>query len=95
MSVPNDPIILLSYINFVLNAGIMLVYVPMLLHYVSKSSYGVYQMVGSFIGIMVVLDFGLGLTVTRFLAREIALARKSRTPHIIGASASLYAGLTG
>ena len=87
--------ILLSYINFALNGLIMLLYVPMLLHYVSKEQYGVYQMVGSFIAVIVVLDFGLCATVTRFVSRERSLNHPQEAQRIIQGAATLYAVLTG
>ena len=87
--------IILSYINYGVNALIMLAYVPMLLHYVSKEQYGVYQMIGSFIGVMGVLDFGLSATVTRFVARERALNHPQQQQRIIQTALGLYLVLMG
>ncbi len=87
--------ILLSYLNFGLNALIMLIYVPMLLHYVSKEQYGIYQMIGSFIGVIAVLDFGLSATVTRFVARADAKNEPQQAQRTIDAAAFLYVILTG
>lgn len=87
--------ILLSYLNFGLNALIMLIYVPMLLHYVSKEQYGIYQMIGSFIGVIAILDFGLMSTVTRFVARADAKNEPQQAQRIMDASAFLYVILTG
>lgn len=86
--------ILLSYINFAINSFIMLLYVPMLLHYVSKEQYGIYQMVGSFIGVMSIFDFGLCVTVTRFLSRAKAVNDLPQERNIIHTAGTLYALLT-
>ena len=87
--------ILLSYLHFGVNSLIMLLYVPMLLHYVSKEQYGIYQMIGSFIGVIAVLDFGLCATVTRFVARTDSLHDEQQTQQILNAAAFLYWVLTG
>ena len=39
--------ILLSYTNILLNAVLGFIYVPILLHYIGKSEYGLYQLMGS------------------------------------------------
>lgn len=41
--------ILLSYLNITLHAVIGFLYVPLLLHYIGKSGYGLYQLMGSLI----------------------------------------------
>ncbi len=87
--------ILLSYLNLGINALIMLAYVPMLLHYVSKEQYGIYQMIGSFIGVIAVLDFGLCATVTRFVARLEATRESEKVSQVINAASFLYLLLTG
>ena len=66
--------VILSYFNTGLNSIIMLLYVPMLLHYLTKAQYGVYQLMGSLIAMLSLMDFGLGNSVTRFLSQ--AKARK-------------------
>ncbi len=87
--------ILLSYLNIGINSLVMLLYVPMLLHYVSKEQYGVYQMIGSFISIIAVLDFGLCATVTRFVAREKSLQHPQQEQNILNTAAGLYLLITG
>ena len=39
--------IFLSYLNIALQAVIGFFYVPILLHYIGKSEYGLYQLMGS------------------------------------------------
>lgn len=39
---------ILSYIQVVLSAIVSVIYVPILLRYLGKSEYGLYQIVGSF-----------------------------------------------
>lgn len=58
-----------SYLNIVLQAVIGFVYVPLLLHYIGKSEYGLYQLMGSFIAYLGLMDFGLTTAVVRFYTK--------------------------
>lgn len=49
--------ILLSYANILLHAVLGFIYVPILLHYIGKSEYGLYQLMGSLIAYFSVMDF--------------------------------------
>ena len=82
--------IVLSYINTGLNSVIMLLYVPMLLHYLTKSQYGVYQLMGSFIAMLSLMDFGLGNSVTRFLSQARACGNKQEEKTILSTARFLY-----
>ena len=61
--------ILLSYLNIFLHAAIGFLYVPILLHFIGKSGYGLYQLMGSLIAYFGVMDFGLSVAVVRFYAK--------------------------
>ena len=64
--------ILLSYLNIFLHAAIGFLYVPILLHFIGKSEYGLYQLMGSLIAYFGVMDFGLSTAVVRFYAKARA-----------------------
>lgn len=51
--------IILSYINIILQTIINFLYVPLLLHYMGQSEYGLYQLMGSIIAYFGIMDFGL------------------------------------
>ena len=61
--------IFISYLNIALHAVVGFVYVPLLLNYIGKSEYGLYQLIGSFIAYFSVMDFGLGSTIVRFYTK--------------------------
>lgn len=65
--------ILLSYFNLVLHAAIGFFYVPLLLHFIGKNGYGLYQLMGSLAAYLSVMDFGLSSVVTRFYVKYKAL----------------------
>ena len=65
--------ILLSYFNIALQVVIGFLYVPILLHYIGQSEYGLYQLMGSLIAYFSIMDFGLSAAVIRFYAKYRAL----------------------
>ena len=58
--------IVISYINVILHSVVGFIYVPLLLYYIGKSEYGLYQLIGSFIAYFSIMDFGLTAAVVRF-----------------------------
>ncbi|HEX9062534.1 MAG TPA: oligosaccharide flippase family protein, partial [Clostridia bacterium] len=61
--------VLLSMTATGINLIMGLVLVPTLLHYFGQSEYGLYQLIGSFIGNLAILDMGFGVTTTRYVSR--------------------------
>lgn len=82
--------ILISYVNIVLHAVIGFVYVPLLLHYIGKSEYGLYQLIGSFIAYFSIMDFGLTAAVVRFYAKYKAINDKIGMENILAIAARGY-----
>lgn len=87
--------ILLSYLNIALHAIVGFLYVPILLHYIGKSEYGLYQLIGSLIAYFSIMDFGLTAAVTRFYAKYKALKDKVGMENILAISLYGYGGATG
>ena len=86
--------IFLSYINLGLQVIIGFLYVPILLHYIGKSEYGLYQLIGSLIAYFSVMDFGLTAAVTRFYTKYKALQDKIGMENILAISMYGYGGAT-
>jgi O-antigen/teichoic acid export membrane protein len=59
----------LSYTNILLSNVINLLFTPFLLTTLGNSEYGLYMLIGAFVGYMAVLDFGLGNTIIRYVAK--------------------------
>ena len=68
--------IFLSYINIALQSLLGFLYIPILLHYIGKSEYGLYQLMGSLIAYFGIMDFGLSTAVIRFYAKYLALKNR-------------------
>ena len=67
----------LSYITIILTNGIGLLLTPFMISKLGDSEYGLYTLIGSLIGYISVLDFGLTNTIVRFVAKY--RAKKDRT----------------
>ena len=87
--------ILLSYLNIFLHAAIGFLYVPILLHYIGKSEYGLYQLMGSLIAYFGIMDFGLSPAVIRFYTKYKALGDKVGMENILAISLRGYGLVTG
>ena len=86
--------IILSYCTLACRSVIGFIFIPMLLYYLTQSQYGVYQLMGSIVLGLSVLDFGLSNTTTRYVARALALKDTKQLEHIISTSHTIYTLLT-
>jgi len=86
--------IFLSYFNIILQVIVGFLYVPILLHYIGKSEYGLYQLIGSLIAYFSIMDFGLTAAVTRFYTKYKVLKDKVGMENILAISMFGYGGAT-
>lgn len=86
--------ILLSYFNISLQVLIGFLYVPILLHFIGKSEYGLYQLMGSLIAYFSIMDFGLSAAVIRFYAKYKALKDHIGMENILAISVRGYGAVT-
>lgn len=86
--------IFLSYFNIALQVIIGFLYVPILLHFIGKSEYGLYQLMGSLIAYFSIMDFGLSAAVIRFYAKYRALKDSIGMENILAISVCGYGAVT-
>lgn len=79
----------ISYISIFLNIVISLVYTPWMIHQIGVSDYGLYSLVGTFLGYFM-LDFGLAGTITRFVAKYRAEGDEKKVANMLGLTAKVY-----
>lgn len=84
---------LLSYVNMALHILIGLVYVPLLLHYLSVDEYGLYQLIGSLVAYLSVMDFGLSGTITRYYSQRLALNDEKGQENVLAIAMIIYLGI--
>lgn len=86
--------ILFSYFNIFLQVIIGFLYVPILLHYIGKNEYGLYQLMGSLIAYFSIMDFGLSAAVIRFYTKYKALKDSIGMENILAISVRGYGAVT-
>lgn len=69
---------------------IQLAYVPLLLHYLTKNEYGLYQLIGSLIAYMAVMDFGLSTTIIRYYSKYKCLNDEYGKENILAIFSIIY-----
>jgi O-antigen/teichoic acid export membrane protein len=60
---------LLSYITIILTNGVGLLLTPFMIQKLGDSEYGLYTLIGSLVGYISILDFGLNNSIIRFVAK--------------------------
>ena len=81
---------LLSYLTIFLTNGIGLVLTPFMIHELGDSEYGLYTLIGSLIGYISVLDFGLNNTIIRFVSKYRALEDKKGEENFLATTMIIY-----
>ncbi len=82
--------VILSYTETLCNGLIGIIYVPLLLHFLTKQEYGIYQLMGSVIVYLAIMDFGLANTITRYYARAIEEKDENKKRQIISTGIWFY-----
>lgn len=85
---------LLSYISLVVNTVVTFIYVPLLLSFLTTEEYGVYELIGSIIAYLSVMDMGLSTTLSRFYVKSKISESKKQTENLLGMAAIIYLVLT-
>ena len=67
---------LLSYVLIFVNAVYGMVVSPFILSTVGSSEFGVYETIGAMAAAVSVLEFGIGSTMQRYVAKMVALKQK-------------------
>jgi len=86
--------IVLSYVSMFLSIIIGFIYIPILLHFLGKSQFGLYQLMGSVIAYMAVMDFGLSSTITRYYSRYLALNDEKNQSNVLAVSSIIYGAIS-
>lgn len=86
---------LLTYLNVSLSALIHIFLVPIYLYFLGTSEFGIYQLVGSLIAYLSLLDFGLTTATTRFYTVAKSHDDSIAQQNIVGFSLIIYMLLAG
>lgn len=86
--------VVLSYISLIIYALLSFIYVPLLIHGLTVADYGVYEMIGSVIAYLSVMDMGLSTTLNRFYVKTYQEEGEQGLNRLLSTSAIIYAGIT-
>lgn len=86
--------VVLSYLSMGIQSIIGLIYVPVLLMFLSKEEYGLYQLVGSIIAYLMIMDFGLASTTVRYFSRFTARGNEQAKENLLAMTMHLYLGIS-
>lgn len=83
--------VILSYAIIVINCIVNILITPFLINNIGNSEYGLYQLIGAFVGYLTILDFGLGNAVIRYIAEYRQKGDKKKESNFLATTCLLYA----
>ncbi len=82
--------VLLNYTTIILTVIIGLVLTPFIISKLGDAEYGLYTLIGAFVGYLTVLDFGLNNTIIRFVAKYRTEKDKEGEENFLATVMSIY-----
>lgn len=82
--------VLLSYINLLIGNLIPFIYTPIMLRMLGQAEYGIYGIAQSIMGYLHLLNFGIGGSIVRYLAKYRAEGNKDGEERIFGLFIKIY-----
>jgi len=86
--------VLLSYSSLAIRNVLGLLLIPFIIHHVGVSHYGIYSLVTTLAGYLIVLEFGLSNTIIRFISRYKANKDLEKEAQFIGIILVIYGAIT-
>ena len=81
---------LASFSSIFINIFYGIVFTPILLRMLGQAEFGLYQLMGAFVGYLVLFDMGFGLTVTKYVAQYHATKDKEGENNFLGIAVLIY-----
>ncbi|MBP5287352.1 MAG: hypothetical protein J6Z08_05590 [Elusimicrobiales bacterium] len=82
--------IVLSYLNMGTRMAVNFLYIPVIIKYISKEQYGLYEMMWALVNFLTLIDFGFYNTITRFFSSALASENNERIKETVKNSYSVY-----
>ncbi len=83
----------LNYLTVLLTNLLGLVITPLMIRKMGTSEYGLYTLIGAFVGYLLLFDFGLNNTVVRFVAKYRALKDEKSEKQFVATTLFIYIAL--
>lgn len=81
---------LISYLSLFLTCGIGIFITPVIIKGIGNSEYGLYSLVGAFMGYLSILDFGLSNSIVRYIAEYRVQQDRVREENFLAVSLGIY-----
>ena len=85
--------VILSYLSMGANSLIGFIYVPMLISFLTKSQYGLYELMGSVAASLGLLDLALASTITKYYSQALERKDKKEQENVLSVSGILYGAI--
>lgn len=85
---------ILSYVTIFLTNAVGLVLTPFIIRSLGDSEYGLYTLIGAFVGYISVMDLGLNNTIVRFVAKYRAEKDKQGEENFLATTMLIYAAIS-
>lgn len=83
----------LSYVNIFISSVSGVLFTPYMISSLGSTEYGLYQLLGAFLGYIALLDFGLGSTLTRFILKYKAEENQQKINTVTTMCVKIYCGI--
>lgn len=83
--------VLLSYAIIIINCVVNIFLTPFLIGKIGESQYGLYQLIGAFVGYLTILDFGLGNAIIRYVSEYRQKNDKKGESNFLASTSIIYA----
>ena len=85
--------VILSYTNIFLQITVNLVYIPVLLHYIGKEQYGLYQLIAAVVAYISIMDLGFSNAITRFYTMYFHQKNIEKAENTLAIAAFVYVAI--
>lgn len=85
--------LILSYINIILQIIVNLVCIPVLLHYIGKEQYGLYQLIAAVVAYIAIMDLGFSNAITRFYTMYFHQKNIEKAENTLAMASFVYAAI--
>lgn len=85
--------VILSYTNIFLQITVNLVYIPVLLHYIGKEQYGLYQLIAAVVAYISIMDLGFSNAITRFYTMYFHQNNIEKAENTLAIAAFVYVAI--
>ena len=85
----------MSYLYMVVQVIVNLIYVPLLLSTIGRNEFGLYQLVGSVMAYLLIMNSTIAAAVQRYYNKYLALHEDEKAENVLGVSRLIYHVLSG